>query len=60
MPDWAQRITYLNPVRYFIEVLRLVMLKGSNWADISEQVWILGVYAIGINALAIWNYRKQI
>ena len=60
MPDWAQRITYLNPVRYFIEVLRLVMLKGSGWSDISQQVWILVAYAIGINTLAIWNYRKQI
>ncbi len=58
MPSWAQKLTYLNPVRYFIEVIRLVMLKGATWADIQTQALIVGGYAAVVNLLAIWNYRK--
>ncbi|MCB0851723.1 MAG: ABC transporter permease, partial [Bacteroidetes bacterium] len=41
MPAWAQQITYLNPVRYFMEVIRMVMLKGSGIQDITSHLWIL-------------------
>lgn len=58
MPSWAQKLTYANPVRYFIEVIRLVMLKGATWADIQTQALIVGGYAVVVNLLAIWNYRK--
>ncbi len=58
MPDWAQQITLINPVRYFIEVIRMVMLKGSALADIQFQFLVVTGYAILINALAIWRYRK--
>lgn len=59
MPPWAQQITYLNPVRYFMEVIRLVMLKGATWADVKTQALVVGGYALAINALAVWNYRKR-
>src|SRR4030095_767432 len=31
MPHWAQVITRFNPVTYFIQVLRMVVLKGSDF-----------------------------
>jgi len=58
MPLWAQQISYANPVRYFMEVIRMVMLKGAGLADIKNHLLIMSVSAVGINALAIWNYRK--
>lgn len=58
MPGWAQKITLINPVRYFIEVVRLVLLKGAGLGDIWRQFLIVGGYAIGVNALAVWKYRK--
>jgi ABC-2 type transporter. len=30
MPVWAQMFTKINPVAYFIEVMRMVVLKGST------------------------------
>ena len=60
MPAWAQQITYLNPVRYFMEVIRMVMLKGSGIQDITSHLWILAGYSIAINGLAVWNYRKTV
>ncbi len=59
MPTWAQQLTYLNPVRYFIEVVRLILLKGAGWAEIQTQTAIVAVYALVINTLAVWSYRKR-
>ncbi len=59
MPAWAQQLTYLNPVRYFIEVIRLVMLKGATWQDVGQQAMVVAGYALVVNALAVWNYRKR-
>ncbi|RMG23875.1 MAG: ABC transporter permease [Bacteroidetes bacterium] len=60
MPGWAQQITYLNPIRYFIEVIRMVMLKGASFNDIQWHVGVMAGYALVINALAVWNYRKRL
>ncbi len=60
MPVWAQHITLFNPVRYFIEVVRMVMLKGSGLADIKWHFLIVLLYVIGINGLAMFRYRKTV
>ena len=33
MPEWAQVITYFNPLKYFMEGMRMVYLKGSSLLD---------------------------
>ena len=58
MPLWAQRLTYLNPVSYFIEVNRMVLLKGAGFGDIIRHFVIMGAFVVGINSLAIFRYRK--
>lgn len=58
MPDWAQALTYINPVSYFIEVMRMIVLKGSGFIDLLKHFGIIVLFAITFNALAIWNYRK--
>jgi ABC-2 type transport system permease protein len=58
MPRWAQNITLFNPIRYFVEIIRMVMLKGASFSDISFQFFIIILYAIILNALAVWSYKK--
>jgi ABC-2 type transport system permease protein len=60
MPLWAQKITLINPIRYFIEVIRLLLLKGATFMDLSRQFAIVAGYAVLINALAVWRYRKTV
>lgn len=59
MPNWAQWITRFNPVSYFIEVMRMVILKGSRLADISKHLLIMVGFAVVLNGWAIANYRKR-
>ena len=59
MPEWAQGITYLNPLRYFMETMRMVYLKGSGICDIGFQLSVLSSFAFLLYAWAIRSYRKQ-
>ncbi len=58
MPKWAQLITEFNPIKYYVEVMRMVMLKGSGFLDILPQLIKTLVYAIVMNGLAVWSYKK--
>lgn len=60
MPDWARALTYINPVSYFIEVMRMIILKGSGFSDLIKYFGIILLFAIGFNLLAIFNYKKTI
>lgn len=59
MPAWAQAFTRINPVSYFIEVMRMVVLKGSTLTDILPQMGKVFCFAVVLNGLAVWNYRKR-
>jgi ABC-2 type transport system permease protein len=52
MPEWLQVITYLVPARYFLVILRGVILKGEGLGPYSSQVLALVVYALAVLALA--------
>ena len=58
MPKWAQVITEFNPIKYFVEVMRMVMLKGSGFTDILPQLLKTFLYAFIMNGLAVWSYKK--
>lgn len=58
MPSWAQTVTRFNPVAYFVEVMRMVMLKGSGMMEIQRHLLVLSGYALAILGLATWRYRK--
>ncbi len=58
MPEWAQVLTEFNPIKYFVEVTRMVMLKGSGLMDILPQLLKTLLYALIMNGLAVWSYKK--
>ena len=59
MPEWAKWITRFNPVSYFIEVMRMVVLKGSGLADIKNHLMIMTAFAVVFNGWANMSYRKR-
>ena len=58
MPVWAQWIARFNPVSYFIDVMRMVVMKASGFEDIKKHFIIMASFAIVINGWAIFNYKK--
>lgn len=59
MPGWAQTVTLFNPFRYFIEVIRMLVLKGSSFIDIAPHLGIMALFTVGLNTWAILSYRKR-
>lgn len=59
MPEWAKWITRFNPVSYFIDVMRMVVLKGSSLYDIRFHLLKMLGFAVVFNGWAVFNYRKR-
>lgn len=59
MPRWAQMITIINPLKYFIQVMRLVYLKGSAFSQMIPQFLALCGFIIVLNVWAVASYRKS-
>lgn len=59
MPRAAQLLTYINPLRFFMEVMRAIYLKGSGITDLLPQLGILIAFAVVLNSWAIISYRKS-
>src|SRR5688500_2653953 len=58
MPAWAQIVSKLNPVTYFIDVMRMVVLKGSEPGDILPHICAVILFGFFLNTWAIINYKK--
>jgi ABC-2 type transport system permease protein len=60
MPDWAQKIAIFNPLKYLMQVMRLVYLKGSSFGELIPQFFALCCFAFGFNVLAVLSYKKSV
>jgi ABC-2 type transport system permease protein len=58
MPDWAHAIAKFNPVLYVIDVIRMVVIKGSTFTDVLPKLGIMCGFAIALNGMAVINYKK--
>ena len=58
MPNWARTISEFTPVTHFIKVVRLIVLKGSGLHEVGRELFYLFIFAIALNSLAIYSYRK--
>lgn len=59
MPDWAQAIVVFNPLKYFIQVMRAVYLRGSGISELMPQLITLLCFAVILNIWAVISYRKN-
>lgn len=59
MPMWAQYLTTLNPLKYFIQVMRMVYLKGSGFFSLIPQLLSLIVFALVLDLWAVKSYKKS-
>jgi ABC-2 type transport system permease protein len=59
MPLWMQRITLLNPMRYFMEIVRSIMMKGSGASDLMPEIIAIAIYGVVVFSLATARFRKR-
>ncbi len=60
MPEVVQYLTYLNPLRYFMEIVRGIFLKGAGFSVLWPQILALTVYGIAIVLLSAARFHKRL
>jgi ABC-2 type transport system permease protein len=60
MPEAVQYLTWLNPVRYFLEIARGIFLKGAGVDVLWPQLLALGVFGVAILALSAARFHKKL
>jgi ABC-2 type transport system permease protein len=60
MPVAVQYLTYLNPVRYFIEIVRGIFLKGSGVDVLWPQMTAMALYGILVLGLSAARFQKKL
>jgi ABC-2 type transport system permease protein len=60
MPAWLQPFTMVIPMRHYVEIMRRCLLKGAGIQDLARQMIALGVLGVGILAISVARFRKQL
>jgi ABC-2 type transport system permease protein len=60
MPILVQYLTYLDPLRYFMEIVRGIFLKGTGFSVLWPQMAALAVYGISVIGLSAIRFRKTL
>ena len=60
MPVFVQWVTYAFPARYFLTILRGVILRGAHLTDLLPQVGAILLFTILTIGLASVRYKKAI
>lgn len=59
MPNFFQKLSYLDPLRYMVMIVRGVTLKSAPWSALWPNLAALVVFAIVLFAVSAWRFRKQ-
>jgi ABC-2 type transport system permease protein len=60
MPESVQYLTYLNPMRYFMDVVRGVFLKGSGMDVLWPQMLAMAVFGVVIITGSALRFHKRL
>ena len=60
MPQWLQTLTYLDPLRYFLIVLRGVYLKGVGMDILWPQMVAMLVLGVGLLTISVFRFHKAL
>ncbi len=59
MPDWAQRVAEINPVKHFVFIMRSVLVRGAGIETVGPPMAGLAAGGVVVLTLAVLRYRKS-
>ncbi|HMV68836.1 MAG TPA: ABC transporter permease [Myxococcota bacterium] len=60
MPDWLQPLTWANPLRFYMQSARAILLKGATAQDLVVPLSALAAYGTIILTVASARFRKRV
>ena len=59
MPELVQWLTYIDPLRYFLIIVRGVTLEGDGYTILFNQYWPMALIALFTLSMATWLFRNR-
>ncbi|MFA5082939.1 MAG: ABC transporter permease, partial [Hydrogenophilaceae bacterium] len=59
MPEAVQTLTLIDPLRYFLVILRKVFLEGAGFDVLIDQLWPMALIGAVSLSLAAWLFRHR-
>jgi ABC-2 type transport system permease protein len=60
MPRVLQWISYIFPLRYYLVIIRSLMLKGVGAEAVQDEILALAIFGIAIMSIAALRFRKRL
>ncbi|MDQ8154627.1 MAG: ABC transporter permease [Gemmatimonadota bacterium] len=58
MPQWVQYLTWLDPLRHYLIIVRGVFLRGAGWSIVWPQMLVLAVLGFSVLGIAMRRFHK--
>lgn len=60
MPKVLQWVSYVMPLRYYLVIIRSLLVKGVGFSAVKEDVFALAVFGVAIMTIAALRFRKRL
>ncbi|MEK7328026.1 MAG: ABC transporter permease [Chloroflexota bacterium] len=60
MPPILRYLSYLMPLRYYLAIIRTILLKGVGVAEIQNEIIALAIFGVAIMTAAALRFRKRL
>jgi ABC-2 type transport system permease protein len=60
MPKFLQYVSAIVPLRYYLVIIRSLMLKGVGFSALQNEVIALTIFAVVIMGIAALRFRKRL
>jgi ABC-2 type transport system permease protein len=60
MPEWAQWLGEILPLTHFLRIVRGILLKGNEAAEILPEIWPIAAFLFAAAAIALLRYRTTL
>ena len=60
MPDFIQKLTYLNPMRYYLYIVRDIIQKDAAWFYLLKDAIPMTLYGLLIFVISTLKFQKRI
>jgi ABC-2 type transport system permease protein len=60
MPRWAQWIGEALPLTHFLRVVRGILLKGNDLAQVAPNLWPIALFMLLAGVVALLRYRETL
>jgi len=60
MPQWAQAFGEIFPLTHFLRIVRGILLKGNDVAEVAPHLWPIALFMLVVATVALLRYRRTL